>query len=82
MHSCRLGLVERSLLHFQAARESSDSPGFQQVEEVKRCISKCIEMRKVGNWKVVARESEAAIASGADYAPQVCLACILFTNLN
>ena len=74
--------MERSSLHFQAAREPSDSTGFQRIEEVKRHISKCIEMRKVGNWNAVLRESEAAISSGADSAPQVCLLWILSSNSN
>lgn len=68
--------MERSSLHSQAAREPSDSAGLKRVEDVKRHISKCIEMRKVGNWNAVLRESEAAILSGADSAPQVLLSTL------
>eukprot|EP00250_Pteridium_aquilinum_P021272 c25078_g1_i1 orf=621-3401(+) len=67
----RLGLVESSKRHFQSAGQQSNDQELQQVEQVKAHISKCIEMRKVANWKLVVRESDAAVVAGADSAPQV-----------
>lgn len=67
----RLGLVESAKRHFQAAGQQSNLGEFQRVEQVKKHISKCIEMRKAANWNSVIRESDAAVVSGADSAPQV-----------
>ncbi|MCO5554249.1 hypothetical protein L7F22_007777 [Adiantum nelumboides] len=67
----RLGLVESSKQHFQSAGQQTSAQDLQQVEQVKMQISKCIEMRKVANWKLVIRESDAAVVAGADSAPQV-----------
>jgi hypothetical protein len=43
----------------------------QTLETVEKHISRCIEARKMGNWRNVLLESNAAIAAGADSAPQV-----------
>lgn len=67
----RLGLVESAKRHFQSVVRQSIDPELQQVEQVKMHISKCIEMRKIANWKLVVRESDAAVDAGADAAPQV-----------
>ncbi|MCO5567593.1 hypothetical protein L7F22_021287 [Adiantum nelumboides] len=67
----RLGLVESSKQHFQSAGQQISAQDLQQGEQVKMQISKCIEMRKVANWKLVIRESDAAVIAGADSAPQV-----------
>ncbi|KAI5055406.1 hypothetical protein GOP47_0028927 [Adiantum capillus-veneris] len=67
----RLGLVESSKRHFQSAGQQTSIQELQQVEQVKMQISRCIEMRKVANWKLVIRESDAAVVAGADSAPQV-----------
>jgi len=34
-------------------------------------VNRCADSRKFGDWKRVLRESEAAIAVGADFSPQV-----------
>ncbi|KAH7420700.1 hypothetical protein KP509_13G017700 [Ceratopteris richardii] len=65
-------LYLRAKHHFQSAGQwNSAVQELQQVEQVKMHISKCIEMRKAAHWKSVLRESDAAIVSGADSAPQV-----------
>lgn len=36
-------------------------------------LNRCADARKIGDWKRALRESEAAIAVGADFSPQVVL---------
>lgn len=35
-------------------------------------ISKCTDARRIGDWKSVLREVDAAASAGADSSPQVC----------
>jgi DnaJ family protein C protein 7 len=41
------------------------------VQTVKSRIAKCTEARRLKDWITVLRESQAAVADGADSAPQV-----------
>ncbi|MCO5593013.1 hypothetical protein L7F22_047017 [Adiantum nelumboides] len=67
----RLGMVESAKRHFRATM-GKDNTGFAQaVHAVEWHISRCIEARKVGDWKSVFRESSAAVVAGADSAAQV-----------
>ena len=38
---------------------------------VEKHISKCGDVRRIGDWKSVLREVDAAVAAGADSSPQV-----------
>lgn len=67
----RLGLIESAKRHFQAAGLQADAKDVQSLQAVEKHISRCIEARKVGDWKIVLRESMAASAAGADSAHQV-----------
>eukprot|EP00250_Pteridium_aquilinum_P015192 c22435_g1_i1 orf=852-3803(-) len=67
----RLGLIESAKRHFQAAGLQADARDMQSLQAVEKHISKCIEARKAGDWKIVLQESVAASVVGADSAPQV-----------
>ena len=41
-------------------------------------LNRCADARKFGDWKRVLRESEAAIAVGADFSPQVVFKFLIF----
>ena len=66
----RLGLIESAKRHL-AVTCQADAKEMQNLQIVERHISKCIEARKMGNWRSILSESNAAIAAGADSAPQV-----------
>ena len=66
----RLGLIESAKRHL-AVTCQADAKEMQNLQTVERHISKCIEARKMGNWRNTLSESNAAIAAGADSAPQV-----------
>lgn len=68
----RLGLIESARRHLQAAGLQDDTRDAQSLQTIQRHISRCIEARKVGNWRIVLQESSAAVAAGAESAPQVC----------
>ncbi|KAI5054350.1 hypothetical protein GOP47_0030712, partial [Adiantum capillus-veneris] len=67
----RLGLIESSRRRFQAAGLQDDARDVQSLQAVEKHISRCIDARKMGDWKSVLRESMAASTAGADSAPQV-----------
>ncbi|MCO5572885.1 hypothetical protein L7F22_026646 [Adiantum nelumboides] len=67
----RLGLIESARRRFQAAGLQDNARDVQSLQAVEKHISRCIEARKMGDWKSVLRESMAASTAGADSAPQV-----------
>lgn len=66
-----LGQVENARRHICLIGYSPDPIELQKLQAVEKHIDKCIDARKIGDWKSVLREVEAAIASGADSSPQV-----------
>lgn len=48
-----------------------DPVELQKLQSVERHWLKCGDARKVGDWKSVLREADAAIAAGADSSPLV-----------
>eukprot|EP00249_Psilotum_nudum_P021274 c28041_g3_i3 orf=546-3113(+) len=67
----RLGLVESAKRHLTAAGQHAAAGDIQRIQNVAKHISRCIEARKLGDWKAVIRESDGAIVAGADSAPQI-----------
>lgn len=43
----------------------------QKLQLVEKHLSKCSDARRVGDWRSVLREADAAIVSGADASLQV-----------
>eukprot|EP00250_Pteridium_aquilinum_P017663 c23726_g1_i3 orf=508-3402(+) len=67
----RLGLIESAKRHLRVAVLQDDTKDAQALQTVERHISRCIEARRVGDWRSVLRESSAAVVAGADSAAQV-----------
>ncbi|URD95161.1 TPR repeat-containing thioredoxin [Musa troglodytarum] len=65
----RLGLVEDARKHHFLTGQPPDPVELQKLQAVERHWVKCGDARKVGDWKSVLREAEAAIAAGADSSP-------------
>mgnify|MGYP004717190057 FL=1 len=82
-NSCKgrsLGQVENARRHLCIPGHQTDPVELQKLQVIEKRLSRCTDARRVGDWKNVLREAEAAIASGADSCPQVkkCLKLLSF----
>ncbi|GJN06437.1 hypothetical protein PR202_ga24166 [Eleusine coracana subsp. coracana] len=62
----RLGHIEDALKHLSLASPQPDLLELHKLQTVEKHLGRCLDARKVGEWKSVLRESDAAIAAGAD----------------
>ncbi|KAG8045701.1 hypothetical protein GUJ93_ZPchr0008g12097 [Zizania palustris] len=62
----RLGHIEDAQRHLSLATPQPDLLELHRLQTVEKHLGRCMDARKVGDWKSVLRESDAAIASGAD----------------
>ncbi|KAL6838640.1 hypothetical protein ACP4OV_031354 [Aristida adscensionis] len=62
----RLGHIEDALKHLSLAAPQPDLLELHRLQTVEKHLVRCVDARKVGDWKSVLRESDAAIAAGAD----------------
>ncbi|KAE9590594.1 putative 43kDa postsynaptic protein [Lupinus albus] len=67
----RLGQVENARKHLSHPGVQSDPSEMRKLQMVEKHITKCADGRRIGDWKSVLREVDAAIASGADSSPQL-----------
>ena len=67
---CRLGEAEKAL-NCNETSSCVDSVLAFQAQALQNHLSKCTEARKVKDWKVILKESQAATSLGADSAPLV-----------
>ncbi|CAN5952660.1 unnamed protein product [Sphagnum jensenii] len=67
----RLGRVERAKKILKACGSQLDSGDIQRLEKVEKHLLKCLEAKRASDWNTIVRESEAAMVSGADSAPQI-----------
>lgn len=67
----KLGQVENAKRQFNLAGQHSDRADIQKVQNVERFMTELEVARKVGDWKSVLRDTDAAIVAGADSSPQV-----------
>ncbi|WOK91378.1 TPR repeat-containing thioredoxin TTL1-like [Canna indica] len=65
----RLGLVEDARKHLFLTGHPPDPVELQKLQAVERHLVKCGDARKVGDWKSMLREADAAVAAGADSSP-------------
>ncbi|KAK7401923.1 hypothetical protein VNO78_13792 [Psophocarpus tetragonolobus] len=70
----RFGQVENSRRHLSLSATQEDQSEEQKLLLLDKHLNRCADARKFGDWKRVLRESEAAIAVGADFSPQI-VAC-------
>ncbi|XP_062223410.1 inactive TPR repeat-containing thioredoxin TTL3-like [Phragmites australis] len=62
----RLGHIEDALRHLSLVTPQPDLLELHRLQTVEKHLGRCVDARKVGDWKSVLRESNAAIAAGAD----------------
>ncbi|KAE9620792.1 hypothetical protein Lal_00019850 [Lupinus albus] len=67
----RFGQVENARKHLCYRGLQPDPSELQKLQIVEKHISKCVDMRRIGEWKSVLREVDAAIATGADSSIQL-----------
>ncbi|XP_022740331.1 inactive TPR repeat-containing thioredoxin TTL3-like [Durio zibethinus] len=70
----RLGLPDNARHHLCFPRQHSDPAELQKLQLLENHINRCADARKISDWKGVLRETDAAIAVGADSSPQL-IAC-------
>lgn len=62
----RLGQVDDARRHLFLAGPQPNPVELQKLQAVERHLGRCVDARKIGDWKSALRESDAAIAVGAD----------------
>ncbi|XP_059661430.1 TPR repeat-containing thioredoxin TTL1 [Cornus florida] len=67
----RLGQVENARRHLCLPGHLPDENELHKLQAVEMHISKCTNARKIGDWRSVLREGDAAIYAGADASPQL-----------
>ncbi|KAM0902125.1 hypothetical protein ACQ4PT_019506 [Festuca glaucescens] len=67
----RLGEPDKAMNYMKQSSKDSTSADVSRAQTVKSRIAKCNDARKLKDWITVLRESQAAVADGADSAPQV-----------
>ncbi|XP_062105876.1 inactive TPR repeat-containing thioredoxin TTL3-like [Humulus lupulus] len=67
----RIGQVENARCHLFSHGQLPDQSELQKLKSVEKHLKQCADARKLGDWKSVIRESDAALAIGADFSPQL-----------
>ncbi|KAK6934156.1 Tetratricopeptide repeat [Dillenia turbinata] len=67
----RLGQVENARRHICCPGQQPDPAELLKLQTVEKHLGKCSESRKVSDWRSILKDSDAAIAAGADYSPQI-----------
>uniref|UniRef100_A0ACD5VZ21 Uncharacterized protein n=1 Tax=Avena sativa TaxID=4498 RepID=A0ACD5VZ21_AVESA len=62
----RLGHIEDAQKHLSLATPQPDLLELHKLQTVEKHLGRCLDSRRVGDWKSVLRECDAAIAAGAD----------------
>ncbi|XP_028790466.1 inactive TPR repeat-containing thioredoxin TTL3-like [Neltuma alba] len=67
----RFGQVENAQSHLCLPGKQVDHSELHKLGLLEKHFKRCAEARKIGDWKSALRESDAAIAVGADFSPQL-----------
>lgn len=67
----RLGETDKALYHYKQAGPEADPDEVAKVKILQAHLNKCTEARRLGDWNSLIAETNKAISSGADSAPQV-----------
>ncbi|OMO92407.1 Tetratricopeptide-like helical [Corchorus olitorius] len=67
----RVGQVENARKHLCLPGQPQDPSELQKLQAVEKHLSKCTDSRRIRDWKSALRESDTAIAAGADFSPQL-----------
>lgn len=66
-----MGDGEKAMSHYKQSGPMVDAKEVSQAQALKKHISRINEARRLRDWETVEEESQKAISSGADSAPQV-----------
>uniref|UniRef100_A0A2P2IMP2 Uncharacterized protein MANES_02G153700 n=1 Tax=Rhizophora mucronata TaxID=61149 RepID=A0A2P2IMP2_RHIMU len=67
----RLGEAEKALYHYKLSGSIVNHEDIAQAQALQKHLKGCIEALKLKEWVILLKETESAISSGADSAPQV-----------
>ncbi|KAB2071877.1 hypothetical protein ES319_A08G253500v1 [Gossypium barbadense] len=67
----RVGQVENARKHLCLLEQPQDQTELQKLQAVEKHLCKCTDARRIRDWKSALRETDAAIATGADFSPQL-----------
>ncbi|XVF88028.1 hypothetical protein PTKIN_Ptkin19aG0016400 [Pterospermum kingtungense] len=67
----RVGQVENARKHLYFPGQPQDPTELQKLQAVEKHLGKCTDARRIREWKTALRETDAAIAAGADFSPQL-----------
>ncbi|KAL6179871.1 hypothetical protein ACLB2K_046542 [Fragaria x ananassa] len=67
----RLGETEKALDHYKLSGPYAYWKDIDQCQTLQKCLSRCIEAQKLQEWNVLLNETQLAMSSGANSAPQV-----------
>ncbi|XP_031284400.1 inactive TPR repeat-containing thioredoxin TTL3-like [Pistacia vera] len=70
----RLGQVENVRRHLFFPGQHPDPAELHKLQSFEKHLNRCADSRKIGDWKSVVRETDAAMAIGVDSSPQL-VAC-------
>ncbi|KAF3547895.1 hypothetical protein DY000_02002343 [Brassica cretica] len=70
----RLGEAENARRHLCYSGQCPDQADLQRLQTLEKHLRRCWEARKIGDWRTAVKETDAAIANGADSSPQL-VAC-------
>ncbi|CAN8318070.1 unnamed protein product [Cochlearia groenlandica] len=70
----RLGEADNARRHLCFSGLCPDQTDLQRLQTLEKHLRLCREARKIGDWRAVVKETDAAIANGADSSPQL-VAC-------
>ncbi|KAJ4869872.1 Inactive TPR repeat-containing thioredoxin TTL3 [Raphanus sativus] len=70
----RLGEAENARRHLCYSGQCPDQADLQRLQTLEKHLRRCWEARKIGDWRTAIKETDAAIANGADSSPQL-VAC-------
>ncbi|EXB78105.1 Inactive TPR repeat-containing thioredoxin TTL3 [Morus notabilis] len=67
----RFGQVENARCHLCFPGQQPDQSEVQKLKSLEKHLKQCADARKLGDWKGVLRESDVALATGAESSPQL-----------
>ncbi|KAJ3704142.1 hypothetical protein LUZ61_007847 [Rhynchospora tenuis] len=69
----RIGLVDNARKHFSLAAHGQppDQTEMRKLQDIEGHSAKCIDARRIGDWKSTLREADATVSAGADSSPLI-----------
>ncbi|KAL4296460.1 hypothetical protein GQ457_12G016360 [Hibiscus cannabinus] len=67
----RLGEPQQALYHYKHAGNHADSNDISEAQTLIQCLKRCTDARKSHEWNSLLKETQCAITSGVDSAPEV-----------